>query len=263
MQNYKTLLVGCVSAVVIGAATWLYAGFGGKAHLMDQPCGNCHISGKEVAPAGASRLIGSQEMLCGICHKNVRRLSHPSGIVPKGKIPTELPLDWKGDLTCSTCHEVHGNQPGLMRGKLRGKALCLACHEKQFFAAMKDGGRSLQQSGHAAPSAAQSKMSVGIDALSLQCMGCHNQQNDVAGVRVGGSGVVRHDSGGANHPIGIAYPVFSVGNALRPISSLPKFITLPEGKLSCVSCHEPYKQKHGQLVMPNGNSSLCTQCHNL
>lgn len=263
MSNYKTWFAWLASALVLAGVTWLYAGFGGKAHLMDQNCSYCHMGGKEVDSARASRLIGSQEMLCGICHKDVRRMSHPSGFTPQKPLPADMPLDWKGDMTCSTCHEAHGQQPGLMRGNKRGKALCLSCHDKQFFANMKDGGISLQQSGHSVSSLAQTKLDIGIDALSLQCMGCHNEQSDVAGVRVGSNGIVRHNSGGANHPIGVAYPIGSSGGNYHPKSALPKEVWLPDGKLSCVSCHQPYKKEHGKLVVTNDRSSLCVICHSL
>lgn len=263
MFSYKVLLAGVASTVLLCVVTWLYADFGGKPHLMDQVCSKCHLAGKEVDATRARRLIGSQEMLCGACHKNVKRMSHPSGFAPKGKIPADLPLDWKGEMTCSTCHEVHGSKPGLLRGDRRGKDLCFACHEAAFFDGMKDGGVSLQQSGHALADMAQEEKSVGLDPLSLQCMGCHNQQGDAGAIRVDSNGVVHHASGNANHPIGIPYPVVSSKRGFRPKGGLDKAIWLPNGKLSCVSCHKPYKKEHGQLVLPNNRSSLCTQCHDL
>jgi predicted CXXCH cytochrome family protein len=255
VPSYKTWSAGLASALVLAAATWLYAGFGGKAHLMDQNCSYCHLGGKEVDPARASRLIGSQELLCGICHTHNKIMSHPTGFKPVNPLPADLPLDWKGDLTCSTCHEVHGNMPSLMRGARQGKALCLACHEASFFTAMKDRGMSLRASGHAL---ARLNDSTGIDALSLHCMGCHNDRTDALGVQVSSDGLVRHNSGGANHPIAVAYPS---GGDYRPRGDLPKAIWLPDGKLSCVSCHQPYKKEHGKLVVTNEGSALCLQCH--
>src|SRR5450631_596544 len=69
--NYKALFAWCASAILVCSATWLFAGFGGKPHLADQACGNCHlVAGKEVDPAQAKRLVASQETLCGVCHKN-------------------------------------------------------------------------------------------------------------------------------------------------------------------------------------------------
>lgn len=261
MRKSKKIGLGLLALLMLGGGVWLYAAFGDGPHLMDKQCSNCHLAGQTVTPATAGRLIGSQELLCGICHKDVKRMSHPSGFAPKVKPPADLPLDWKGDMTCSTCHTVHGSTPGLIRGDRRGKALCMGCHDAAFFSGMKDAGVSLQQSGHAIADMAQMNKLTDIDALSLQCMGCHNTAGDAAGVRVSALGIVRHSSGGANHPIGVNYPMMS--GSFKPRSMLPREIWLPGGKLSCVSCHEPYKKQHGQLVVTNSGSKLCMQCHAL
>jgi predicted CXXCH cytochrome family protein len=260
--NYKALFAWCASAILVCSATWLFAGFGGKPHLADQACGNCHlVAGKEVDPAQAKRLIASQETLCGVCHKNVKRMSHPTGFVPNGKLPAGFPVDWKQDMTCSTCHDVHATNPGLLRGDRRGMDLCLSCHDNQFFDSMKDAGVSLQQSGHAIADIARLDNITDIDPLSLQCIGCHNGQVEPGGVRIGRNGLVRHSSGAANHPIGIPYPTSAGKREFRPKMTLSSAIWLPNGMLSCVSCHQPYKKQHGQLVVPNDRSSLCVQCH--
>lgn len=263
MYNYKALFAWLAGAILLSVVTWIFAGFGDKPHLMDQVCSKCHLAGKEVDSARAGRLIASQEMLCGNCHKNVKQMSHPAGFAPKVKLPAEYPLDWKQDMTCSTCHDIHGTKPGLLRGERRGKDLCLACHDTAFFDSMKDAGNSLQQSGHAIADMAQVDKSVDIDPLSLQCMGCHSSESDAGGVSVGRNGIVRHNSGGANHPIAIPYPANSRNREFRPKNMLSKAIWLPNGKLSCVSCHQVYKKNHGQLVMSNDGSSLCMQCHAL
>ncbi len=54
-----------------------------------------------------------------------------------------------------------------------------------------------------------------------------------------------------------------MSGSFKPRSMLPTAIWLPNGKLSCVSCHEPYKKQHGQLVVTNSGSVLCAQCHDL
>ncbi|OIQ66150.1 doubled CXXCH motif (paired_CXXCH_1) [mine drainage metagenome] len=261
MRSSKKIALIAGAVLLVGMMTGLYAAFGGKPHLMDQKCSNCHLAGDVVDATRAGRLLGSQEMLCGICHKDVKKMSHPSGFAPAMRLPADLPLDWKGDMTCSTCHEVHGSKPGLMRGDKHGKALCMSCHDTQFFSGMKDAGVSLQQSGHAIADMTQLRKNSRIDALSLQCMGCHNNQGDVTGIQMTAAGVVRHNSGGANHPIGIPYPMMS--SSFKPRSALPSAIWLPNGKLSCVSCHQPYKKVHGQLVVTNNGSMLCAQCHAL
>lgn len=263
MSGYRRLLAWLAAAALSVAMTWIFAGIGGKSHLSGLVCRNCHLVGKDGVPAQAGRLIASQETLCGVCHRDVKRVSHPTGFMPKAPLPADFPLDWKQDMTCSTCHEVHGSQPGLLRGNKRGKDLCLSCHDNAFFDNMADAGISLQQSGHVVSDMVQMDKNVDIDPVSLQCMGCHGGESNVRGIRVGRNGIVRHNSGAANHPIGIPYPITSRDHEYRPRSALPREIWLPNGKLGCVSCHQAYKKDHGQLVLPNEGSSLCQQCHDL
>ena len=119
-------------------------------HPLGSACENCHLGGDRTTPDTASMLLTSQEQLYGQCHPDALQLSHPSGFAPPPgyTIPASYPLDWKGDLTCSTCHEVHGDLPGKLRGTARGRDFCIACHGQAFFDNMPDGGASLVQSGH-------------------------------------------------------------------------------------------------------------------
>jgi hypothetical protein len=65
--------------------------------------------------------------------------------------------------------------------------------------------------------------------------------------------------GGSNHPIGADYSRFSTLRGYNPASSLARDILLPEGRVSCLSCHEAYSRQHGKVVQAG---TLCTQCHN-
>ena len=246
---------------LFGAALMLYAALGGKPHLSGIDCGTCHRSGQEVRPEQASKLVASQEALCAGCHPDSVRVSHPSGFAPKAALPAEYPLDWKGDLTCSSCHQVHGTGHGLPRGGKRGKEMCLSCHHPGFFTNMKDAGGSIEQSGHLHPGIALGN--IELDPYSLQCLGCHGGQAGSEGVSVGRNGIVRHASGSANHPIGRSYRKAFQSGGFHPENTLSKKILLPDGKVSCVSCHQAYKKDHGKLVLSNRGSALCFQCHNL
>lgn len=248
-------------AALFWAVAVVYAAIGGKPHLSGIDCDTCHLSGKEVRPEQASKLVASQEALCGRCHPDALRLSHPSGFVPKAALPGEYPPDWKGDLTCSTCHRIHGTEPGLPRGGKRGKKMCLACHDVIFFNNMKDQGGSIEQSGHL--TAGIKLGNVELDPYSLQCMGCHGGQADAAGVSVGRDGILRHASGSANHPIGKRYRESLKSGGFHPENRLSKKILLPDGKISCVSCHQAYRKEHGKLVISNRGSALCFECHDL
>jgi predicted CXXCH cytochrome family protein len=175
-------------------------------------------------------------------------------------LPADFPLDWKGDMTCSTCHVTHGASPGLLRGDKRGKSFCLSCHDPAFFNGMKDSGTSVVTSGHMP----LSRASLDIDAHSLHCLGCHTSGSYAGGgvVSLGGNGVLRHSSGAAAHPIGRLYSSVSNKGDYQPEATLAqKKILLSDGKVSCVSCHEVYKKEHGKLIITMDRSALCFACH--
>lgn len=258
MSGYRWMLAGC-GVMIVGMAAWLYAAVGGKPfHLAGTACGSCHLAGKEVDPIQASKLVASQEKLCGACHPKAVRASHPSGIAPKRMPPAEYPLDWKGDLTCSTCHLPHGTGPGLLRGAKRGKELCFSCHDVTFFSRMKDQGMSMVLSGHL--NAGVELRNIDLDPYTLQCLHCHETKGDPSGVRVDMRGILRHASGAANHPVGRSYRAAERFGGYRPEITLSKKILLPDGKISCVSCHQGYSKDHGKLVIAK---DLCMECHNL
>jgi predicted CXXCH cytochrome family protein len=260
VSSSKTIL-GLLAVFLLAlAATVLIAAGARGTHPADNACGTCHVGGDVVNPAQASKLIASQEQLCVKCHQSAVKVSHPSGFVPQRALPPEFPLDWKGDLTCSTCHLTHGSAPGLLRGNKRGKEFCLSCHEATFFSRMKDAGTSVVTSGHMQ----LGRSSTDIDSHSLHCLGCHTAGSYAGGgsVSLGKNGIVKHASGAAAHPIGRVYKNFSRNADYRPENELAqRNIMLSDGKISCVSCHEVYKKEHGKLVMTMDRSALCLACH--
>lgn len=228
-------------------------------HLPD--CQSCHLAQSDITPDNAGKLISSQEALCGRCHPSANEVSHPSGFTPGRVLPGAYPVDWKGDLTCSTCHAVHSDTPGLMRGDASGRDLCLSCHGEGFFLSMPDHGASIVRSGHLA--APIDMASLALDAYSLQCMDCHADKSDAGVVSIDLQGIVRHAGNSVNHPIGRSYAESTRFGGYRSSFELSADILLPEGKMSCVSCHKGYSETHGALSVSNNRSSLCFECHNL
>jgi len=259
--RWRWIIAG-LGAALLCAGPPLFAAAGGtNAHPSGIDCGACHLAGSEAARGQASKLVASQESLCVSCHKRAVELSHPSGFAPRRSLPAEYPLDWKAELTCSTCHLAHGREPGLLRGKRRARDLCLACHDQAFFGGMKDAGSSLVISGHI--DVGHARGTIDIDRHSLHCLGCHAGSHSGGGsVSVNRAGVMRHSSGSAPHPIGISYRDASRKGGLRSEFELAqKKIVLSDGRISCVSCHEVYKKDHGRLVVPMARSELCLSCH--
>lgn len=231
----------------------------GGTHPANMACSECHLAKGEITPSNAKTLIAGQEELCKSCHQNAITASHPTGIKPLTETPEKFPLDWKGDMTCSTCHNIHGQQPGLPRVDVYGKDLCLSCHDENFFTSMKDEGMSIIVSGHLD---ARQPLAGNIDTFSIQCMTCHESLSDDLAVGISGN-VIRHNSGRSNHPVGMNYQTSMTYGGYRSVAQIPKEVVLPNGKVSCISCHHGYSDNHGKLVMDNKGSKLCFSCHDI
>ena len=102
-----------------------------------------------------------------------------------------------------------------------------------------------------------------VDAYSLQCLECHSDSADFGPIAMNGAGLARHGGTAGNHPVGKDYRRWIDYGGYRPVAQIPEPIRLPDGKVSCVSCHEAYRKEHGALVMPNDKSQICFGCHNL
>lgn len=230
-------------------------------HLAQTDCGTCHLAGKNVTAQQANLLTANQEALCARCHPAATQVSHPSGFQPKIPPPKTYPLDWKGDLTCSTCHDIHSGRPGILRGDRVGKDFCLACHAPDFFQKMRDGGASLM-AGHLAKGV--DSQAPELDTYSLKCMQCHGERaTPRLATSVDRNGVVRHASQSANHPIGMNYQRATSFGGYRARASVERKLMLPDGKVGCVTCHAGYQKEHGKLVVPREKSALCFECHDL
>jgi predicted CXXCH cytochrome family protein len=255
------LFLAMLATLVAGGLLYAARSGSGQTHLQNEECGNCHLAGRNVGIAQAGMLVGSQETLCGKCHPAAIRVSHPSGFTPVNKPADSYPLDWKGDLTCSTCHDVHGNSPSLMRGTKSGKEFCFACHDAGFFRKMRDGGASLMV-GHLARGVEAGAPL--LDVYSRQCMECHGSNADPRLVTsIDRNGIARHAGSRVNHPVGISYQKATAFGGYLPRRVVEKKLLLPDGLVSCVSCHQGYRKDHGKLVVSSAQSRLCYECHDL
>lgn len=229
-------------------------------HPQNTSCSTCHMASGNITKANASKLLATQERLCSRCHEKQLKVSHPSGLTPSMKLPDNFPLDWKNEMTCSTCHNVHSTRTSSIRGNLSGKKLCLSCHNTSFFSAMKDEGISIHQSIH--KSAVNNNTSA-VDNYSMECLNCHANEGDTKSISVNTRGIVKHASGAINHPVGMLYRnSYSKGN-YREMSKISKRVIFPDGKVSCISCHKGYSKKHGEVIKTQTKSSLCFECHDM
>lgn len=116
-------------------------------------------------------------------------------------------------------------------------------------------------------------LGVVLDDSSLLCLSCHDGviASDVfsfahattAPGRLGtswvGTGTLQ------SHPVGVAYPL--ANPKYVPVSGVTGDgrIPLPEGRVQCISCHDPHNthRHRGMLVSTNDGSRLCLSCHRI
>ncbi len=232
------------------------------AHPEGETCGTCHMAGEGVNLANAARLVDREEALCGRCHSTAVTSSHPTGFTPGRPIDAAFPLSPGGELTCSSCHLVHGAGKGKLRGERRGRDLCESCHRPAFFAAMIEGGTSIGDLGHLAGGGGAT-VGDGLDETTRQCLECHMDGLLGAAMYVDHEGILRHAGQAFNHPVGVSYRRVEGQADYRPVSLVSRAVRLPEGRVACISCHKGYTRRHGQLVMSNNGSRLCFECHRL
>jgi len=236
----------------------------GPGHRGATACYTCHLNDPDKS-SNNGRLLYTDDfsVMCSKCHPGAKALSHPVGMFVLKKLPGVFPLDWKKQMTCVTCHFFHKNEEAsFLRVGKGGKEFCLMCHDMEFFRKMRDRGEALV-GAHLASRSTRPKHADIVDEVSVACLSCHDGtvSIDVVGDIMPSGGLVSH-SRNVSHPIGVQYRERAqFDDSYTPPEMLPPEVHLPNGKLGCTSCHAPYKEKHGSLVMSNVQSKLCLTCH--
>ncbi len=205
-------------------------------------------------------------------------INHPVGVVPSAAIviPPDWPLAANGTITCLTCHEVvpadNETRPklrGVPVGGLGASQFCVQCHHGEARLTAANMHWSAVDRAHLGSDRDDSQGRSGSrDDGSRRCLACHDGVSAPdTGYETGGT---QHatDFGDPrrNHPIGVRYP--SAGkrggdSPLRPAALLPKSVRLPDGNVSCVSCHNMYANSPKLLSVPIEGSALCFTCHDM
>lgn len=107
-----------------------------------------------------------------------------------------------------------------------------------------------------------------LDSLSYDCLSCHDgvmAQNFNFRIKnnPGGRVMSLEDITGG-HPVGMEYNRYvSVGGKdYRSEVTFSREMVFAEGKVGCLTCHNPLNKDRGHLVMNNSRSELCFACHN-
>ncbi|NDY41415.1 hypothetical protein G3N55_00925 [Dissulfurirhabdus thermomarina] len=242
-------------------------------HEGSMDCRTCHITRPE--PGGPNLFARDIEALCRGCHPDVRLgRTHPVAVAPTFALPADLPLDWKGEMTCTTCHFMHldtrrpagGTAGGLLRRATRGRRFCLECHGRAGGLPGRRGHSLAAGKAHEARGFRVTAPGSPLDRASAACLTCHDGSisPDTGNVRIG-SGIWRHGpppGRSVSHPVGVDYrPGRRRAAALRPRAALPAYIRLPGGRVECLTCHDLYSRNDHLLVVSNERSRLCLTCH--
>lgn len=105
-----------------------------------------------------------------------------------------------------------------------------------------------------------------IDWVSRDCLICHNgnggKRIDTAhkGGPGGHTGEMAKIS--ARHPIGTDYAKASSSrDTMRKMGELPSSMVLVDGRISCITCHDPLNRERFHLAEKVSESTLCFTCH--
>lgn len=103
------------------------------------------------------------------------------------------------------------------------------------------------------------KDAVKIENVTAHCLECHGPDIGVAEAEAEAP-TPTHLVGpaGRSHPVDVAYP--DSKNGLAPRAGLDERLLLIEGKVTCITCHDPEAANHS-LVIPQDGSQLCLACH--
>jgi predicted CXXCH cytochrome family protein len=106
------------------------------------------------------------------------------------------------------------------------------------------------------------------DTLSNDCLSCHDGVMAKAfNVRVKNNPngrVMNLEDIIGGHPVGMEYENYASvnGKEYRGEARFSNEMVFAEGKVGCLTCHNPLNSAKGHLVMNNDRSELCFACHN-
>jgi predicted CXXCH cytochrome family protein len=132
------------AAVLLAAAPATGAAEGNPHEFQRIGCTHCHV----LVP-GQGRVLQRNvfrkniDDLCQECHAAALEdnLNHRVGIRPSMKVPEDLHLNERGEISCITCHDPHteyvssktGNRTWFLRRQMLKRELCLACHAEENY----------------------------------------------------------------------------------------------------------------------------------
>jgi predicted CXXCH cytochrome family protein len=109
--------------------------------------------------------------------------------------------------------------------------------------------------------------SKSIDNFSNDCLSCHDgvmaQNFNVRVKNNPNDRVIGLEDIIGGHPVGMEYENYASvnGKEYRGQVRFSNEMVFAEGKVGCLTCHNPLNSSKGHLVMKNDRSELCFACH--
>lgn len=206
--------------------------------------------------------------------------NHPVNVVPSSEIevPADWPVDSGGAITCETCHwriPSGNSRTPYLRGadeadpRVGAGGFCTNCHRSGSTRSARSMHWMAVGVAHVQPRESLSQASTGVlDRESRRCLGCHDGVTAAESRNPTPSNPRFRRAGdrGRNHPVGMRYRRGrrrGRNARLRPSSTLPRHMRLPNGRVGCVSCHDLYSTERKRLAAPMEGSQLCYTCHEM
>lgn len=253
--------------------------------------------GGDLASHGTVR-DADPSFVCRQCHDGTQVLAmgnwdpdatnHPLVLEEDDTVPDRFRLSEQDDMTCHTCHFVHGDTDGASAevvlgevvdfglhrdgettSRFPGNDLCVECHDTYL-----DTETSHRRKSH--PIGLEPPRGTSADELiaagarfegeKLVCMSCHpphGAHSDPLLVTAASNGALctscheDHASGNSRHAVDVEVDritlnrVESMGGAFAP-----------NGHLTCLSCHDPHLSTSATLLRTSqSGTDACRACH--
>lgn len=119
-----------------------------------------------------------------------------------------------------------------------------------------------------APATKRQTSILGIDSFSAECINCHDGVSaSSVKVQLRNSPLSRGshiDSFNTDHPMGMDYNMYvSASRGYKSITTGSNKMLFVDGRVGCLTCHDPLNPEKGHLVMSDRQSALCLTCHNM
>jgi predicted CXXCH cytochrome family protein len=94
-------------------------------------------------------------------------------------------------------------------------------------------------------------------ATARLCLSCHDGTFGTAhlAARAGSA------AGPGVHPVDVSYDLAAARRRLRPRHEVSRRLVMPDGRVTCVTCHDGASPERYHLALTMSQSAMCQSCH--